>query len=160
MVNLSRARAGTAPALFSLLAVIVLSGAIASSPASAKGTVRVQEPNGTVEIYTDVTLRSIKHNALYVTSSDGKGLLVIDQGACSYVGSILRCLLQDVTLDQSGTKRNLHMEQGTIYANLTDGPLTLPLSSEVVPPKGVVMALRSPYGTYISLKGTIDEVTQ
>jgi hypothetical protein len=32
----------------------------------------------------------------------------------------------------------------------------MPLSSQIIPPKGIVMALTTKAGTYISMTGTID----
>jgi hypothetical protein len=72
------------------------------------------------------------------------------------VGDIYRCLLTHMSLTQNGQTKPLDFSNGTIYANTTDGNLNLPLSSQVVPPKGIVMALTTNAGTYISMTGTID----
>jgi hypothetical protein len=143
-----------------MLAACLIGMALAPLPGRAEGTLRIQHPDGTIDTYRGVKLHRVGVQALDVRSPDGKGVLIVDQGACSYVGNILRCLLSTVTLDQFGSKRDLDLERGTIYANLTDGPLTLPFSSQIVPPNGVVLSLRTVRGTYFSLHGTIDEVTK
>jgi len=155
-----RARYRPVPAVMAMLAACAIGAALIPLPGMAEGTLRIQHPDGTADTYRGVKLERVGEQALYVKSPDGKGKLIIDQGACSYVGSILRCLLSTVTLDQFGSKRALDLERGTIYANLTDGPLTLPYSSQIVPPSGIVLSLKTVHGTYFSLHGTVDEVTK
>ena len=46
-----------------------------------------------------------------------------------------------MTLTQGGQTKPLDFSNGTIYANTTDGNLNMPLSSQIIPPKGIVMAL-------------------
>jgi hypothetical protein len=144
--------AGAIAVLFGVVAVPVC--------ADAKGTVRVQQSNGSVEMYKDVTIKLVRNKAIYVTTADHKGTLIIDQAACSYVGEIRRCLPYSAKLEQDGKTRPLDFKDGTIYGNLTDKMLTLPLSSQQVPPKGIVMLFKTRIGTFVSVTGTMDEVTE
>jgi hypothetical protein len=128
-----------------------------SAPAAATGLVRVQQSNGSVQEYPNARIDYSKDaKALTITTADGKGKLVIDQAACSYAGEVYRCLLTHMTLTQNGETHPLDFSKGTIYANTTGESLNLPLSSQIIPPRGIVMALTTKAGTYISLIGTID----
>lgn len=144
----------------SLIRNVCFAGALALAtiaPAGATGFVRVQQHNGSVQEYPNSTVRySASAKDLTITTADGKGTLTIDQAACFYVGTLYRCLVTHMTLTQNGRTTPLDSETGTIYANTTDGPLKLPLSTQSIPPKGIVMALKTKAGTYISLTGTID----
>ncbi len=134
-----------------------VAAAALAAPAGATGLVRVQQSDGSVQTYPNVTIRYSKDSkALTITTADGLGVLTVDQAACSYVGAIYRCLLTKMSLTQNGTTQPLDFKTGTIYANTTEGNQNLPLSSQVVPPKGIVMALQTKAGTYISMTGTID----
>ena len=127
------------------------------SPAGATGLVRVQQSDGSVQTYPNVVIRYSKDSkALTITTADGQGTLTIDQAACSYVDQLYRCLLTHMSLTQGGKTTPLDFSTGTIYANTTDEKLNLPLSSQSVPPKGIVMALQTKRGTYISMTGIID----
>jgi hypothetical protein len=119
--------------------------------------VRVQQKNGSVQEYPNSSIRYTKASkTLTVTTADGKGTLIIDQAACSFIGQLFRCLLTSASLKQNGVTRPLDFETGTIYANTTDAKINLPMSTQGVPPHGLVMALKTKAGTYLSLTGTID----
>ena len=141
-------------------AAIITGTAFSTAPARAHGTVRVQQHDGSTQTYTDVNIRIVKGKAMIVSSADGVGKLIIDNAACSYVGDLLRCLLNGVTLDQHHEKKRLELEQGTLYVNFTDQRINMPLSTQSVKPQGVVLAYRTMRGTFVSLHGTIDELQQ
>lgn len=117
------------------------------------------QPDGTLETYTDVAIKII-HNALYVTSEDGKGTLIISRAACSYQGAIMVCLPTGVTLVQQGEARALNLTTGTVYLNLTHDNQTLWRSSQQMPPRSVILSLSTKRGTYVGLTGRIDSVTK
>jgi hypothetical protein len=135
---------------------LLLTGA---PPADAKGTVLVQQSDGSTQSYAGVDIR-ITNKTLRITTADGKGTLVIDKAACSYAGDLLRCLPYSITLDQGGGTHPLDFERGTIYANLTDAKQQLPFSSTQVPPKGILLALKTKIGTIVTMTGEIDEVSK
>lgn len=128
-----------------------------TSIAYAQGTVRVQQSTGKVRVYNNVSIRVAK-KTLRVTTADRKGTLIVDKAACSSDGALQRCLPYSIKLAQGGSTHPLDFLTGTIYANLTDTKQQLPLSSTQLPPRGIVMALRTKIGTYVSLTGVIDEV--
>jgi hypothetical protein len=131
----------------------------ASSASYAKGTIRVQQSNGSVQVYHDVTIR-IAQKALRVTTADGKGTLIIDKAACSFVGELQVCLPYSIKLDQHGSVNPLDFERGTVYVNLTDAKQQLPLSSTQLPPQGILLSLRTRIGTIVNLSGVIDQVAK
>lgn len=131
--------------------------ALGAAPASAKGVVRVQQSDGSVQVYNDVHIRVVRGKALYVRSPDGHGTMIVDNAACSYVDQLLRCLLYGVSLRQNGTTRPLDFERGTLYLNFTDDWQNMPHSSQGVRPHGVVMAMKTARGTYVTLHGAIDQ---
>jgi hypothetical protein len=127
--------------------------------AYAKGTVRVQQNNGSVQVYHDVTIR-IAQKVLRVTTADGKGTLIIDKAACSFAGELQTCLPYSIKLDQGGSVKPLDFERGTVYVNLTDARQQLPYSSTQLPPQGILLSLRTKIGTIVNLTGEIDQVTK
>jgi len=126
-----------------------------SAPAGAYGTARVQQPDGSVQIYEHVSMvYSDQH--LTITSADGKGVLVISKGACSYIGRLQRCFPYEMYLDQNG-QHPLDFEHGTVYYNPTGDMLTLPYSTTQIPPKGIICSIKTKAGTYISIHGKLDK---
>jgi hypothetical protein len=133
-----------------------IAGGLAS--ADAEGVARVQQSDNSVQQYPNVTIRVVKPKALTVTTADGKGTLILDQAACSYSGELQRCLLTHASLRQSGVTKDLDFDKGTVYVNLTEATQPLSHSSATLRPKGVLVAIRSKVGTFITVTGTIDEV--
>jgi hypothetical protein len=151
-----RSRTALAFLICSLAAV-----AWAPAPAAATGTMRIQHGDGDVRTYQPVTMRAVRGESLTIVSPDGRGTLVIDSAACSFVHHLLRCALTDASYTQTGeAPRPLSLAMGTLYANLTADPHQLPFSSQVVGPNGIVLSMRTVKGTYISVLGTLDEVTK
>jgi hypothetical protein len=86
--------------------------------AGAAGLVRVYQSDGSVQEYANATSRYSKDaKTLSITTADGKGTLMIDQAACSYIGELYRCLLTHLSLTQNGQTHPLDFETGTAYAN-------------------------------------------
>ena len=126
-------------------------------PALATGTMRVQHKNGTVQTYTDVYIR-ILDNEMTLTSNDGKGTVVIGKAACSKIGELIQCLPYDATLEQNGSEARIALANGTVWLNPTATRQPLSLSSQSLPSHGVLMAVKTKSGTYVSLSGTVDEI--
>lgn len=133
--------------------------AATNAVADAKGTVRVQQTDGSVQVYHNVAI-NIVGRTLRVTTADGKGTLVIDRAACYYIGDIQECLPYHATLDQGGGAHPVNLDTGTAYVNLTDQKQQLPLSSVQLPPHSILLSLRTKVGTYLSMNGAIDQVTK
>jgi hypothetical protein len=127
--------------------------------APAQGTVRVQQITGKLETYNNVGIQLVGKK-LFLRSPDGKGELIIERAACFYIGELLRCHPLSVYLTQNGETHPLDLASGTIYANRTSSPLTLPYSSQQVQPNSIVMALQTKIGTFVSLQGTFDAVVK
>jgi hypothetical protein len=140
------------------LPLVCALGVFATQPAQATGTLRVQQSDGTVQVYPDVVIRLISHKAMTITSADGKGVVKIDQAACSYAGQLRNCLLYHMEWIQSGQLHPINLVRGTIYVNLTAQRQGLPLSSTQLPPNGVLLSFTTKRGTTVSMTGTIDEV--
>lgn len=126
--------------------------------AQAKGTMRVQQSDGSVQLYDNVNL-AVNGRELLVTTSNNKGTLIIDEAACSFVERVLRCIPQRVRLRQNGTQW-LDFDRGTVYFNRTDEKQQLKYSSTQLPPNGVLGSLKSPKGTYVTWSGTLDSYTK
>jgi hypothetical protein len=130
-----------------------------ASPADAAGTVLIRQANGQTNVYHDVVIKVI-HNALYMTTSDGKGTLVINRAACSYQGQIMVCFATNAALVQAGKTSALDLKHGTIYVNSTDDSQSLPLSTTKVPAHSILLSFSTDRGTYVSLSGRIDKVVK
>jgi hypothetical protein len=129
----------------------------AGSAVHAKGTVTVQQSDGSTQTYKNVTIR-IANKTLRVTTADGVGTLVIDKAACSYVGNLQMCLPYSMTLDQGGGTHPLDFQRGTVYVNLTDSNQPLAQSSLQLPPNGILLSLTTKVGTIVNMSGTVDQV--
>jgi len=146
-------------ALIALLSMIAAVCAFGPSTARAMGTMTIQQSNGVTNVYRDVVIKVI-HNALYMTSADGKGTLVINRAACSYQGDLMVCFATGATLVQAGQTSSLDFKHGTLYVNSTDDAQQLALSTAKVPAHGILLSFSTKIGTYVSLTGTIDKVVK
>jgi len=127
-----------------------------ASVAEAKGTVRVQQSDGSIQVYQNVSLVIVNHT-LRITTEDGKGTLVVTRAACSFEGDLMRCLPDQLQLIQGGTESMLDFQQGTLYWNKTGTKQQLSASSTQVPPNGVLGLLTTKKGTIIAISGVVDE---
>ena len=141
------------------VAAIALSGLVTLSlgAAHATGTVHVQQFNGATRTYKNVSVR-VNDSNLALTSSDGKGTLVVGKAACTQVGNLVRCVAYDATLNQNGDTYHIPIKTGTLWLNPTGATQPLSYSSTQLQPHGVMLSLRTKAGTYVSLTGTIDEM--
>jgi hypothetical protein len=124
--------------------------------ADANGVTRIQQSDGTVQVYRDARLRLVG-NTLWITSADHRGVLQVVNGACSYAGELQRCLTDTVTLHQHGRVHNIVVDHGTVYVNLSDAAQQLPHSGEQLAPQNVLVAFRTARGTFVSVRGSLDE---
>jgi hypothetical protein len=125
--------------------------------ASAAGITRVQQSDGSVQIYRDVRM-SLTGETLWIKSADRQGALEIVGDACFFVGQLQRCLASAVTLHQHGRTRSISLDRGTVYLNLTDEAHRLRHSSRLLPAHNVLVSLHTIHGTYVSVRGTLDDV--
>ncbi len=129
----------------------------AEVPASARGVTLIQESNGTVKTYSGVYM-ALAGEMLTLRSPDNKGTLSILTGACSFDKSVERCLPYSVTLTQGGKTHKIAISQGTVFLNITNEAHHLPLSSDMLAPRTVLVLFKTAHGTYVTVKGTLDEV--
>ncbi|MGC2130421.1 MAG: hypothetical protein WA629_10015 [Candidatus Aquilonibacter sp.] len=132
--------------LFSILFVVPI-------VAQANGTMRVQQADGSVQLY-DVTL-AVSGRQLLITTANKKGTLIVDEAACSFDSRVMTCIPERVRLRQNGTVP-LDFERGTVYFNKTNATQQLKYSSTQLPPNGVLGSMKSPKGTYVTWSGTLD----
>jgi hypothetical protein len=144
------------------LALCFLIGAmsIPTTNAGASGRARIQQPDGVVKVYDGVHIRVQDHQRLLITSSDGKGTLVINKASCTAIADLLRCLPYSAELDQNGRVLPIAVQTGTVWLNMSSATHQLPFSSTQLATRGVLMALATKRGTHVSLTGTVDEVTK
>ena len=138
-----------------LLAVLATVAPVTASPVDAKGTVRVQQADGSARVYNDVTIKA-GNKRLLITTADGKGTLIVNRAACTMTNNMMRCLPYTLILQQDGKTKPLDFQQGTVYINTSDAKQHLPLSSTEVPPNGILMAISTKIGTFVTLTGTLD----
>jgi hypothetical protein len=138
---------------------IALTLALIPVAAYAHGTARIQQPNGDVKYYHDVLIR-IRNEALALTSSDGKGTLVIGKAACLKVEELVKCIPYEATLLQNGESHRVRLSSGTVWFNPTTAKQTLAYSSTQIPAHGVIVSVQTQAGTYVSLTGTVDQIVR
>ena len=141
------------------VAALALLAVTFAPPASAAGTTRVEQTDGSVQIYQDVTMR-LQGPTLWVQSANHKAMLEIKTASCSFDGKIKRCFPSAFSLLKQGVTHAIPVAWGTVYLNLTDATQPLPLSSKDLPAQSLLVLVRTERGTYISVRGTIDKVTQ
>jgi hypothetical protein len=127
------------------------------SVARATGTIDIHHQDGTTNTYRDVDVR-VFSGSLFLTSDDGEGTIVVNRAACSYQGKIIVCLPTSAALVQGGKSHALDLKSGTIYLNYSAGAQTLSHSTTKVPPNSVLLAISTRNGTFITLRGQIDQV--
>jgi hypothetical protein len=149
-----RKKALAALALGALIASVLLGPA-----ARANGLVRVQQSDGSVREYPQTAMRW-NGQTLWLHSADGKGVLEITTAACSDANNLVRCLPYAITLHQSGGKRPIAVARGTIYMNFSGGARHVPYSSQLLGAHDLLVAIRTQHGTYITVRGNVDEVKQ
>jgi hypothetical protein len=150
---------GPARSVVAALLTLVTWFALGSAPASATGTVMVRQSDGHLNVYQKVQLKVI-HDALFVTTADGEGTLVIHRAACSYQGDLLVCFVTSATLVQAGKTSLLDFQRGTAYVNETDAPVPLSLSTTKVPAHSIMLTFTTERGTYVGITGRFDEVVK
>lgn len=127
--------------------------------ANAIGTINIARQTGAKNTYHDVEIR-VFSGALFLTSDDGDGTIVITQAACSYQGKVIVCLPISAALVQEGESDALNLKNGTVYLNYTDAAQPLARSSGKLPARSIMLALTLQDGTFIDVRGKIDEVVE
>ena len=127
------------------------------SAARATGTIDIHHKSGTTNTYNDVEIKVLS-GSLFLTTDDGDGTIVITRAACSYQGKVIVCLPTLAALVQDGETSPLDLKTGTIYLNYTGEAQPLSLSSQKIPANNAMLALTLRNGTFITLKGRIDQV--
>jgi hypothetical protein len=130
---------------------------MSAAPAAASGTARIQQKDGAVKTYANVYIR-IANKSMSISSADRKGTFILQKAACSMVGKLMRCYPYDATLKQNGASRKIVLTNGTVWLNPGSQKEHLPKSSTQLPPRGVLLSLKTKAGTYVSVTGTIDEL--
>jgi hypothetical protein len=138
-------------------ALVIATLAAPFGPANATGTARILQSDGSDKTYNDVRI-AVRDESMWMTSSDGVGTIVLGQAACTKVGELLRCLPYDAMLVESGRSTHVALQSGTVWLNPTTTAQPLTYSSMQVPPHGVLVALRTKKGTYVTLTGIVDEI--
>ncbi len=127
-----------------------------SAPASATGTVSIQQRDGSVQTYTGVTLKAA-NKSLTLISADKVSTVVISGADCAHEGAIVRCTGGGFSLLQDGKRHTVPFQTATFYFNLTDQNQLLPLSTTKIPAHSVIFAVQTAKGTYITGNGKLDQ---
>lgn len=122
----------------------------------AAGTVTIVQAGGHTDVYHDAEIKVIR-GALYVTSQDGKGTIVVNRAACSLQGKIMVCFATGATLVQSGETSSLDFKRGTAYINDTDDYQPLVMTSTKLAPHSVLLSFTTDRGTLLTVDGRIDK---
>jgi hypothetical protein len=146
-------------AIVALALGALLAGLALGSPAWANGLVKVQQSDGSVREYPQTAMRW-NGQTLWLHSADGKGVLEITTAACSDANNLVRCLPYAITLHQAGAKRPIAVQRGTIYMNFSSEGHHVPYSSELLRAHHLLVAIRTKHGTYITVRGDVDEVKE
>lgn len=143
--------------IFLAIAVTVAALASTSRAAGATGTVVIAYSDGSTKSYRDVRI-IIWNESMAITSADGQGTVVFGKASCTKIGELLRCLPYDATLFQNGGKLHVALASGTVWLNPSGEYQPMSHSSTQIPPRGVLLAVRTRHGTEVTMTGTVDEV--
>jgi hypothetical protein len=139
------------------VALIVVAFMLAlSAPASATGTVRIQQKDGSVQTYTGVALK-VANKTLTLISADKVSTVVLSGADCAHDGAIVRCTGGGFSLLQAGKRHTIAFKMATFYFNLTDQVQPLPLSTTKIPAHSVLFAVQTAKGTDITGSGKLDQ---
>jgi hypothetical protein len=127
--------------------------------ANATGTLNIHRINGAKSTYRDVEIK-IFSGSLFLTSDDGDGTIVVTRSACSYQSQLMVCLPTAAALVQDGESSALDLKAGTVYFNYTSQAQPLSNSSAKVPANSILLSLALKDGTFINVRGRIDEVIE
>jgi hypothetical protein len=137
-------------------AALVAALASRGQPAHAEGITRIEQADGATQVYRHVTMQ-MSGTTLRLRSGDHAGILIVTSGACRYLNGLQRCLPYETRYEHHGVSHTIALEHGTIYTNLTGGAVALPHSSDRLGPHEVLVLLHTMRGTYVSVKGTLDQ---
>jgi len=140
-----------------LLSAVFAMMLFAPHAARATAVVRVQQSDGSTQVYRDVHA-TLTGTTLWLRSPDHKDRLQILSAACSFPHELQRCLPFQVFLHKSDQTHQIAITHGVFYVNLTSEPHHLLHSSDVVAPHAVMVFLHTERGTYISATGHLDAV--
>ncbi|HEY1728840.1 MAG TPA: hypothetical protein VGG22_10735 [Candidatus Baltobacteraceae bacterium] len=140
-----------------LLCALFAMTLFATSAARATAVVRVQQNDGSTQVYRDVHA-TLSGTTLWLRSPDRKDRLQIVSAACSFPHELQRCLPFQVFLHKPDRTHQIAITHGVFYVNLTAQPHHLLHSSEVVAPHSVIVFLHTSRGTYFSATGHLDAV--
>ncbi len=138
---------------------VVLAAAFAivpSAPASATGTVRIQQRDGDVKTYPGVIMK-VGHKTLTLTSADRVSTVAISDADCGQNGALVRCTGGGFSLVQDGARHVVPFKTATFYFNPTGEDQVLPLSTMKIGARSVIFAVQTAKGTYITGNGKLDE---
>ncbi len=139
--------------LVALIAGLVLA---LSAPASATGTVRIQQNDGSVKTYTGVIMK-VANKTLTLESADKVTTVAISGADCAPDSSLVRCTGGGFSLLQDGQKRVVPFKSATFYFNATDQDEQLPLSTMKIGAHSVIFSVQTAKGTYVTGNGKLDE---
>ncbi|MGC1380653.1 MAG: hypothetical protein WA814_06470 [Candidatus Baltobacteraceae bacterium] len=139
------------------LATILALACVPLARAAATGTVRIEQPDGSAKTYFNVRI-VIWNESMAFTSSDGQGTVVLGKAACAKIGELVRCLPYDATLFQGGRTLHIALQTGTVWLNPSQSTQTLSHSTTQLPPRGVLLAVKTKKGTYVTLTGVVDKI--
>jgi hypothetical protein len=139
-----------------VLALSIALQIAAGTAAWATGTARFQRANGTESSYPGVLIHATRETGVSITSSDGKGIFHIELAACSFDGTLRRCFVTGVRLQQDGTSKAIPIQTGTLYVNSTDALQPWPHTTRRIPPSGLALTMLTDKDTVITVRGTID----
>ncbi len=138
---------------------VLLSAAMAivpSAPASATGSVRIQQREGTVKTYNGVILK-VENRTLQLTSADKVTTVTISGAKCAPDGVIIRCMGGGFSLAQDGQKHVVPFKTATFYFNPTEQVQVLPLSTTHIGAHSVIFSILTAKGTYVTGNGKLDK---
>jgi hypothetical protein len=152
-VHAYRDAKGCSMRLVGLITALVLA---LSAPASATGTVRIQQNDGSVKTYTGVIMK-VANKTLTLTSADRVSTVAVSGADCAPDSSLIRCTGGGFTLLQDGQKHVVPFKTATFYFNATDQEQQLPLSTTKIGAHSVIFSVQTAKGTYITGNGKLDK---
>jgi hypothetical protein len=144
------------PFLGTVFALAIALQAVAGAPVSATGIAHFQRANGTSDSYPGVLIHATRESGVSIVSSDGKGVFHINLAACSFDGTLRRCFVTGVTLQQDGASKPVPIQTGTLYVNSTPSAQAWPHTTHRIPPSGLGLTMLTDKDTVITVRGTID----
>ncbi len=132
---------------------------LAIAPAMAKGEISIEQPNGDLEVFSNVQISNTP-DIIYFKSEDTENILMITKKDCVNEDKLLVCNKARMGVDTDGIIEEIDVKQIFLFINPTKEPQSIKGSAVTMSPGTILLEAATTKGTYITGLGRIDNNTK